>query len=89
MIDRDFTIRTLKAAIAQAGILGEMRRVARHFGMPEGRAWSDIPDADLDRLLRHTVGGEPLPAVDADPSLVPDESPEGQALNARLEEKGL
>ena len=31
----------------------KVKAVAAHFGLPRGRTWDDIPDADLALLHRH------------------------------------
>lgn len=41
----------------------DLRRIADHFGMPVGRRWEDIPEADIVTLYRFSpLGKEPLPA---------------------------
>lgn len=62
--DRDFTIRALAAAIREAGIGPELKRVGEFYGMASGRTFAAMPDLDLMRLYAHTLGGEPLPSDD-------------------------
>ncbi len=62
--DRDFTIRALAAALRDAGIGPELKRVGEFYGMAPGRTFAAMPDLDLMRLYAHTLGGEALPTPD-------------------------
>lgn len=73
--------------LAKEGGAADLARVSKVLGYPSGRRWGEIPAEHIRALWRHTLGGEPLPAPTA--SLTPDDSPEGQALNARLDEIGF
>lgn len=78
MLDRDTMLSILTAHTKAHDIGDELRRVAAFYGMPTGRPWRDIPDADVERLYRHTIGSEPLPA------LTPDDCEAGRKFNESL-----
>ena len=69
----------LRRLVSEAGGAADLRRVAERYAMPSGRAWKDIPDDDIERLHRHTVGGEPLPSF-----MLSDDSAEGRKFNESI-----
>ena len=85
-IDETEGLRRDLARLAKEGGASDLKRVAEALKIQGGRPLGAYTPEEIDRLWRHTVGGEPLPAPAA-PTPGPstsDDSAEGKKLNASI-----